>query len=299
MRRVRYLFLGLVIGILVGGVILGTVVAFAGPTFLTRAAVPAGNELSSADPTLASRPTPSITPTELPQPTATTVLLPTTTPFPTQTPDAMLGAINAGKLAFSGPLSNDAQVRLYAASLKYIQVTVKDSIAASKIINGVGYGDPSNICGPLAAAILRDAGLIPVDTDPHDFWLLDPRVPVDARKLERAFPPLKYDRWQISTPLNKVDWTTNPLEPGDFLFIWHGSGGNFDHMLVVNRVDKDHRAYAVTNFGTPAGYMIAETMLYDPNDPSQGIFHTWTQERDAILGSTGFGGYELWRQRSP
>jgi hypothetical protein len=44
--------------------------------------------------------------------------------------------------------------------------------------------------------------------------------------------------------------------------------------------------------------MIAETVLYDPNDPTQGIFHTWTQQRDAILGSTGFGGYELWRLRT-
>jgi hypothetical protein len=28
-----------------------------------------------------------------------------------------------------------------------------------------------------------------------------------------------------------------------------------------------------------------------------GLFHIWTQERDQILGSTGFGGYELWRRR--
>ena len=102
----------------------------------------------------------------------------------------------------------------------------------------------------------------------------------------------------IETPLNKVDWKATPLQPGDFVFIWHGSGGNFDHMLVVNRVDSLGRAYAVTNFGTTEGYIIAETMLYDPQDPAPGIFHTWTQERDAILGSTGFGGYELWRMRN-
>jgi hypothetical protein len=102
----------------------------------------------------------------------------------------------------------------------------------------------------------------------------------------------------ITTPINKVNWITTPLEPGDFVFIWHGSGGNFDHMLVVNRVDSQGRTYAVTNFGTSEGYLIAETMLYDPQDPGAGIFHTWTQEREAILGSTGFGGYEVWRMRA-
>jgi hypothetical protein len=70
-------------------------------------------------------------------------------------------------------------------------------------------------------------------------------------------------------------------------------------MLVVSRVDSDLRAYAVTNFGTPDGYVIAETLLYDPHDPNAGIFHTWTKEKDAVLGSTGFGGYELWRLISP
>jgi hypothetical protein len=104
---------------------------------------------------------------------------------------------------------------------------------------------------------------------------------------------------KLTTALNKVDWISSPLQPGDFVFIWHGSGGNFDHMLVVDRVDRDLRAYAVTNYGTPAGYIIAETLLYDPLDAKAGIFHTWTKERDAILGSTGFGGYEIWRAGTP
>jgi hypothetical protein len=70
-------------------------------------------------------------------------------------------------------------------------------------------------------------------------------------------------------------------------------------MLVVNRVDKDLRAYAVTNYGTAEGYVIAEALLYDPADPNAGLFHTWTKERQAILGATGFGGYELWRLKQP
>jgi hypothetical protein len=297
--NIRYPALGLGIGIAAAAVVFGSILVFGGPTLLTGGsaeAAPAGP--SNLDLTLGAPPTSTASSTPMPLPTATVVRLPTTPPFPTQTPDALLVAINTGKLIFSGPLSYDLQVRLYATSLKYAQTTVKDSIRMSKVINGVGYGDPSNICGPLAITILRDGGVIPADTDPHEFWLLDPNTTEDERKLEQVFPPVLYARTRILTAINKVDWKADPLEPGDFLFIWHGSGGNFDHMLVVNRVDKNHRAYAVTNFGTPDGYMIAETVLYDPNDPTQGIFHTWTQQRDAILGSTGFGGYELWRLRT-
>ncbi len=215
----------------------------------------------------------------------------------TPTPDAMAATISAGGLIFTGPLTHAQQVALYRAALGYESKDVEASIREAKSINGVGYGDPSNICGPLAIAILRDAAVIAPLTVPHDFWLLDPRTPTDKATLEATFPASEFDHAKISTPLNKVDWLTSPLEPGDFLFIWHGTGGNFDHMLVVSRVDREQRAYAVTNFGTAHGYVIAEAVLYDPHDPTAGLFHTWTKEKDAILGSTGFGGYEVWRAR--
>jgi hypothetical protein len=215
----------------------------------------------------------------------------------TPTVDAIVATIAADGLEYSGPLSHAQQVALFRASVDFARTTVTESVEESKTINGAGYSDPSNVCGPLAIAILRAADLIPPDTAPHDFWLLDPRTPTDKRKLAQVFPTDRYDHLSVSTPINDVDWSAAPLEPGDFVFIWHGTGGNFDHMLVVNRVDRRERAYAVTNFGTPAGYIIAETMLYDPNDPSAGIFHEWTKQKDAILGSTGFGGYEIWRVR--
>jgi hypothetical protein len=220
-------------------------------------------------------------------------------PTPTGTPDAVQSTINAGGLIFTGPLSNDKQIALYRASLHYAQMTVQDSKRISKEINGVGYGDPSNICGPLAIAILRDAGLMTPKVSPHDFWLLNPVIPHDQEILERAFPADKYEYTKTLTPLNKMDWNQSPLVPGDFLFIWHGSWGNFDHMLVVNRVDSNLRTYAVTNFGTSSGYVISEAMLYDPADPNAGLFHNWTKVRDQVLGSTGYGGFELWRLKSP
>ncbi len=217
----------------------------------------------------------------------------------TPTLDAMAATISEGGLVFTGPLTHPKQVALYRAALGYATQSVEESLREAKAINGVGYGDPSNICGPLAIAILRDADIIAPLTVPHDFWLLDPRTPTDKAKLEATFPAGAFDHTKISTAINKVDWLTSPLEPGDFLFIWHGTGGNFDHMLVVSRVDREQRAYAVTNFGTTDGYVIAEAVLYDPHDPAAGLFHTWTKEQDAILGSTGFGGYEIWRARGP
>ena len=66
-------------------------------------------------------------------------------------------------------------------------------------------------------------------------------------------------------------------------------------MLVVNRVDSQGRAYSVTNYNTEEGFVINEVMLYDPNDPSAGIFAQWTKREKQLLGSTGFAGYEVWR----
>jgi hypothetical protein len=250
---------------------------------------------------------PPPTDSALPSPTYTAIPtipgIPNLSPYldldASPTPDVVALAISRGEVAYTGSLTHRQQAELYRASLRYVRNTVTESKQEAKDINGVGYGDPSNICGPLAIAIMRDAALIPADVIPHDFWLLDPRAPTDKAKLQVVFPPDDYEHLTVPTRLDKVDWLANPLEPGDFLFIWHGSGGNFDHMLVVNRVDQDMRAYAVTNFGTSEGFIIGETMLYDPHDTGAGIFHTWTREKEAILGSTGFGGYEIWRLRSP
>ena len=293
----KYIGLGLTIGITATALVMIAAwsLVVGGPLPLP-ALGPAPTLTPSTTPTATTTPaptfTPSITPTPLPTDTSTPVP-------PTATLTNTERLIQSGELYFAGPLSNSDQIRLYQASLNYVATTPADSRSTSKLINGVGYGDPTNICGPLAIAILRDAGLLPPETVPHDYWLLDPLQVTGHQLLKAAFPAERYDYTKTTTPINKMDWHTFPLVPGDFLFIWHGSWGNFDHMLVVTRVDKDLRTYAVTNYGTPDGYIINEAMLYDPNDSTAGLFHTWTQERDAILGSTGFGGFELWRQRAP
>jgi hypothetical protein len=302
LSKIKYLSLGLIIGLFAPAAVIA--IGLLLYTNISDIQTPFILATSTASPTYQSetptqKPLPTFTYTPTPTFTAPQSLTPIYSPPPTNTPDAVLSTINNGGLIFTGPLSNEQQVALYMASLNYVQPTVNDSVRKAIEINNVGYGNSNNICGPLAFAIMQDAGILNnTGLVPHDFWLLDPLAATDKILLERAFPPDRFLHTKFATPLNKINWRIFPLQPGDFLYIWHGSGGNFDHMLVVTRVDSNLRAYTVTNYGTPQGFLIAEELLYDPADPGVGIFHTWTQERNAILGSTGFGGFELWRQYS-
>jgi hypothetical protein len=70
-------------------------------------------------------------------------------------------------------------------------------------------------------------------------------------------------------------------------------------MLVVSRVDVVGRAYAVTNFNSPQGYVIQEVMLYDPTLPKAGKFYEWTDRKNSRYGLTGFGGFRIWRFQAP
>jgi hypothetical protein len=303
LANIKYLGVGLIIGIMVTllgfGIFLILITRFTYLPATTTPVFPTNIPIN-----------PSTTPSQRPLPTLTftptpTAIVPSTDPIgsplpATNTPDAVQSTINNGGLIFTGALSYAQQIALYRASLSYVQSTVQGSIHEAKEINGVGYGDPSNICGPLAIAIMQDADLLGnVEVVPHDFWLLNPFASNDQRLLGRVFPTDHFLHIKFQSPLNKTNWHEFPLQPGDFLFIWHGSGGNFDHMLVVTRVDSYLNTYSVTNYGTPDGFVIAETLLYNPSDPKAGIFHTWTQERNAILGSTGFGGFDLWRPLTP
>jgi hypothetical protein len=234
--------------------------------------------------------TPTNTPTQ-PSPT------PTHTPVPTQ-PGAIKVLLESGHLSQSGPLSLKQQFQVYGASVKYIRENSESSRILGEQINGPGYGAPSDICGPLSIAILQDAGIINQYLDPHDFWLLNPDVDDDRQLLARAFPPEQFENTRVRVKLDKVDWNETPLYPGDFVYIYAGSFGNFEHMLVVNRVDSEGRAYAVTNRNTPDGYIISEVLLYHPEKSDVGMFPVWTAHPFAKMGATGFGGFEIWRMRT-
>jgi hypothetical protein len=172
---------------------------------------------------------------------------------------------------------------------------VEQSQKTSALINLSPFTDASTVCGPLSIAILQRADLLPADLVPHDFFLLDPDLPKDRLVLQTAFSTDAYGNTRTRTRLNQFNWSVEPLMPGDFIYIYAGSQGNFEHMLVVNRVDYRSRAYSVTNYNTPDGYVINEVMLYDPVDPTAGIFAQWARREKQLLGSTGFEGFEVWR----
>jgi hypothetical protein len=197
-----------------------------------------------------------------------------------------------------GPLSLEQQFKVYGASIKYIRENSESSRILGEQINGPGYGAPSDICGPLSIAILQDAGIINQYLDPHDFWLLNPDVDDDRRLLARAFPPDQFESTRVRVKLDEVYWDETPLYPGDFIYIYAGSFGNFEHMLVVNRVDSEGRVYAVTNRNTPDGYIISEVLLYHPEKSDVGMFPVWIAQPFAKMGATGFGGFEIWRMRT-
>ena len=195
-------------------------------------------------------------------------------------------------------LTSQQQQRLQDASKDYIALTPADGIRMARSLNIIkDDGDPTNVCGPLSIAILRDAGLLDPYIKIRDFWLLNPDI--NRKLLDQTFPSDRYEHFQFSSPLNEMDWDTFPLKPGDFLYLYAGPGGTFEHMLVVTRVDNAGRAFSVTNHATPDGFVIDEVLLYDPAQPETGKFFEWTVRRNNKLGSTGFGGFELWRLAVP
>lgn len=302
----KSLSIGLLIGIsatglLLTGMFIPPKIAAALPIETTTATLP--TYTSTPAPTSTSTIHPP-TPTLIgPTSTAAAVDIATATPtVPSPTPtfsNTLMRLLQDGYLSQVGPLSLRDQIRVYESSLKYVRTSPYKSRRLGEQINGPGYGAPSTICGPLSISILQEAGILNPDLDPHDYWMLNPDD-VGARKLlANAFPPEKFGSSRIRLKLDEIDWKENPLYPGDFIYIYAGSGGNFEHMLVVNRVDSQGRAYAVTNHNTENGFIISEVLLYDPDKSDLGMFSTWTVWPNAELGSTGFAGFELWRLREP
>jgi len=200
-------------------------------------------------------------------------------------------------------LTWEQERRLYEASLKFLAANEKEAIIVAR--DKIDYLEsiaehPSLVCGPLSAAILRDGGLLPPDADLHGFWLLDPRMRASQKVLETYFPPERYEWYKFDTPTPEFDFVAFPLLPGDFLYLYAGDSGTFDHMITVSRVDEAGRAYTVSNLETGDGFVIRELMLYDPNDPGVGQFYDWmNREINRRLGMTGDGGFDLWRPKAP
>jgi hypothetical protein len=200
-----------------------------------------------------------------------------------------------GEITITGPLTQEQQIKLYEASLFFIAPTLKQSKKMSEMINQARFSDPSTTCGPLSIAILQKAGLLGKDLVAHDFFLINPDLGKDRAIIESVFSKEKYSDTRRKVRIDQEDWSATPLVPGDFVYLYSGTGGNFEHMLVITRVDIQGRAYSVTNYNTEQGFVINEALLYDPADPNAGLFSQWTEKQFAKLGSTGYAGYEVWR----
>ncbi len=202
-------------------------------------------------------------------PTATSLLTPLAFSLPDLVPP------EATAFTSQGVLNRELAQRLYEVSLTYLASTEGEANAIARNLGFAGAGShASNMCGPLAVALLRDAGLIEVYVDLHDFWLL--QMDKNPAVVYEVFPPTKFDYYHFDTPINEFDFQAFPLLPGDFLYLYAGSRGTFNHMLTVTRVDAAGRAYTVTNLNGPAGYTIQEAMLYDPSQPGVGLFYDYT-----------------------
>lgn len=240
----------------------------------------------------ATPPPPTATPTLEPSPTRT--LPPSTTPVP---PTATLTLIQ------------QREARLYEASLHYLADTPEEADLVAREIDFASgpHESADNACGPLTVAILRDAGYLPEDANPHDMWLLCPREEIAGcnglEKLNKKFfPPSDYEYIWVEESVGSYDWAKNPLQPGDWLYLFVRKGisnyPGFDHMLVVTRVDERGRAYSVTNINKGEGFVIREEMLYDPRRPSLGLFAELTNDRyRKELGMTGTAGFLLIRPK--
>jgi hypothetical protein len=246
------------------------------PTFL-----PTSTYTPTATATITNTPTLTFTPTPLPSPTATLTTIEM--------------KIANGEIVIKGPLKREQQISLYEASLTFIAPTYELSKRMSVLINNARFSDPNTTCGPLSIAILQKGGILSIDLVPHSFFLINPDLGKDRTIIKTTFPPELYTDTRYKVRIDRYDWRANPLVPGDFLYIYSGTGGNFEHMLVVNRVDSQGRAYSITNYNTEQGFVINEALLYDPTDPHAGLFPKWTEIQFAKLGSTGFAGFELWR----
>ena len=293
---IKYLGFGFGIGALLAGFFL---VVFFIPQSNAQGAISLFGVRNTALPTITSTSQPTSTATTTPSstatftPTATSSLTPSPTITATLTTTELMVA--NGAITFSGPLTIVQQIKLYEASLSFIAPTYEEAKRMSVLINYARFSDPNTTCGPLSIAILQKAGILNEELVAHDFFLLYPSLGKDREMVNNVFSPNRYSDTRYKARIDQTDWQTNPLMPGDFVYIYKGTGGNFEHMLVVNRVDAQGRAYAVTNYGTDQGFVINERMLYDPNDPNAGLFSTWTEKQFAKLGSTGFAGYEVWR----
>ena len=219
-----------------------------------------------------------------------------TTPPPAATATSMPTVMPTETSAPLGALSPEQRAALETAALAYVSPSPESAIDTAIRLDYIGRNaNPATMCGPLTLAILRDAGLIDPSIPLINFYYLNPRPGNGEIYLREVFPPERFMKIVHEESVGKTDFAANPLFPGDFLYLFAGDSGSYEHMLVVSRVDEAGRAYSVTNLNTEDGVVIKEVMLYDPAQPGTGQFYDWTNWENRNIGRTGYGGFWLWR----
>jgi hypothetical protein len=194
------------------------------------------------------------------------------------------------------------QERLRQVALAYQASFPEDAEQIARSLNFLeGQAESAeNICGPLAAAILRDAGLLPTQPGPvqdlKSYWQARPS---ENGRPWSLFSERDYEVFHFDTPLAEFDFSAWPLQPADFVYTYASNSG-FEHMFIVTEVDADGRAYTVTNQYQAWGnriwgkMLILRYLLYDPHAPGAGIiYNEWSDRR---LGQTGNNGFDVLRK---
>lgn len=201
-------------------------------------------------------------------------------------------------------LSDNQRGQLVQAAQKYISPDPETAEATVKELAYAKGATVSLTCGPLAFAILQDAGLISPYLDLNDTWLVSPLPEKNETLFKDIFPKDEYEWLRDTTPMAEMDFTANPLQAGDFVYTF---GGNYEHMFVVTRIDETGRAYTVQNIeqgylnGDPddISFIIEETLLYDPDRPNEGVIYQWANPFFWKLGLTGTKGVQRFRPITP
>lgn len=194
------------------------------------------------------------------------------------------------------PVEMHWQEKLRRAAEAYITTSMEETVAVAREIDFIEgeVEHPANMCGPLSAAILRDAGLFPsLAKDVHTFWLANPRKTNLPWSL---FPEQDFEISRTETPADQFDFKAHPLLPADFVYTYASFSG-YDHMFVVTEVDEAGRAYTVSNQWQDDGsFLVERLLLYDPGDPAKGVFRDeWAG--GSRFGRTGNGGFAVARRK--
>ena len=191
--------------------------------------------------------------------------------------------------------------KLDSLARTYLADTMQASIDVARSIDWFPNDlneHPSNMCGPLSGQILVDAGIIrPIFGDElkKTFWYT--KADRDQYRLLDVFPENQFEWRFIDSAFGAYDFDSDPLKPGDWVYLTANKGGSFEHMLTVTRVERDETghivaAYSVNNvyIGKSADgenqYNIVESKLYDTRTGEHYEYGYPNNKFDANTGST-------------